>query len=303
MIKVPCPHAPGSAGRAGLRGPSGLRRARMGVWCAALCCGLLVAGAAGGAFAQTPAQAPPKEDNPVLATVNGHEIRLSDVYRRIESFSLGDQIDVRAQIDRFTNSMVTEEVLFQSVLTADFAGEEDLRRRVQEVVVEHMINKYVRSRIKVSDGDIRGYYKANRDLVRGLHVRVRQILLKSRPRCEETRKRILAGGDFAREAEAHSLDKDSAKSGGDVGLMMPVLGPDAMGFELELFKMSAGEMRIFESERGCHLVQVTEVIDPPDPSFEQVRAYVRPILEREREQELLQGLIEDAARGVRVERP
>jgi peptidyl-prolyl cis-trans isomerase C len=243
-----------------------------------------------------------KEDNTLLARVNGREIRLSDVYKEIESLPLGDQIDVRDRIERFTDSLITEEVLFQSVLAAGFAGDEALRAKIKAQVVEHLISTRVREKIAVSDEDIRRYYSEHRDVVRGLHVRVRQILRKTRPECEAIRARIRQPGDFAREAEAHSLDPGSAANGGEVGLLMPVLGPNALGFELELFAMSVGEMRIFDSREGCHLVQVTEVIDPPDPPFEQVRAYVRPILEREQEQKLLQALIGQASRAVRVER-
>ncbi len=133
-------------------------------------------------------------------------------------------------------------------------------------------------------------------------MRVRQILRNTRAECEAVRARIEEPGDFEREAREHSLDRATAANGGEVGLLMPTLGPNALGFELELFEMEEGEMRIFESREGCHLVQVTEVIDPPDPPFEQIKAYVRPILEREQEQRLLQELIEQAGRAVEVER-
>lgn len=242
------------------------------------------------------------DQDPVLARVNRREIRLSHVYKEIEALSLGDQIDVRSQIERFTDSIITEEALFQSVLGSDFAGEEELRAKIKGLVVEHLIATRVREKINVTDENIRAYYAQNRDFVRGLHVRVRQILLKTRPRCVAARERIKAPGDFGREARAHSLDEASAGNGGEVGLMMPVAGPNSLGFEMELFTMAVGEMRIFDSRQGCHLVQVTEIIDPPDPPFEQVRAFVLPILRQEQEQRLLQELIQKATRAVRVER-
>ncbi len=266
---------------------------------AALVLGLALAGLG------TPVAAQPKEreeKDPVLARVNRREIKLSQVFREIESLSLGDQIDVREQIERFTDSIVTEEVLFQSVLGTDFEGEEELREKIKRQVVEYLIASRVRQRINVTDGDVRRYYAANRDVVRGLHVRARQIVRKSRPDCEAVRARIKAPGDFAKEATAHSLDPASAAKGGDVGFLMPILGPNALGFELELFEMAVGEMRIFETREGCHLVQVTEVIDPPDPSFDQIQAYARPILEQQQEQALLQTLIREATGKVRVER-
>ena len=53
------------------------------------------------------------EPDPVVATVNGVPIRLSYVYEHIEALPLGDQIDVRDQLNRFTESVIQEDVLFQ----------------------------------------------------------------------------------------------------------------------------------------------------------------------------------------------
>lgn len=241
-------------------------------------------------------------ENPVLARVNRHEIRLSDVYKQIESLSLGDQIDVRGEIGRFTESVVTEEILFQAVLSGGFPAEADLRGKLKTQVVEYLIEKHVRGKIAITDEDIRRYYTQNRDLVRGLHVRVRQILLKSRAQCEQLRKRIRSEEDFAREAAALSLDKKSAAQGGDMGFLMPVLDERSLGFELDFFKMKVGEMRIYDSALGCHLVRLTEILDPPDLPFAKIQEIVRPTLEREQEQALLRKLIERASRTVSVER-
>lgn len=259
-------------------------------------------GAQSQAQSQGQSKADSKEEDPVLARVDKYEIRLSDVYKQIESLSLGDQIDVRDQIGRFTDSMVTEEILFQAVLAGRLATEEDLRSKIKNQVVEYVIDKHVRSKIDVTDEDIRRYYAENRDLVRGLHVRVRQIQLKERAQCEQVQKRIGSDEDFAREAAANSLDRQSAEQGGDMGYLMPVLRPQSLGFEMEFFKMGLGEMRVFDSPGGCHLVRVTEILDPPDPPFEQMRAYVLPILERQQEQALLRQLIESASRDISVQR-
>ena len=74
-----------------------------------------------------------------------------------------------------------------------------------------------------------------------------------------------------------------------------------MGFELQFFEMKIGEMRIFESERGCHLVRVVDIDDPPDPPFERIRKFLLPRLEQIQEKALLQLLIERSARNMRVD--
>ncbi|MCZ6873179.1 MAG: hypothetical protein O7G88_06560 [bacterium] len=111
--------------------------------------------------------AQPKD--PVIATVNGHNIRLSYVYGKIESLSLGEQIDVRAQLQSFTDSVIQEEILFQSMLRSNFLAEPELREQVKATVVEYLIQKYVQDRIVASEDAIQAYYQdnASTDLRRG----------------------------------------------------------------------------------------------------------------------------------------
>lgn len=240
------------------------------------------------------------EDDPVVARVNAHEIRLSHIYDLIEALPLGEQIAVRDRIGQFAESVITEEILFQGALTDDMSSDPELREQLKSTVVEYLIKKYVRDRIQISGADIQTYYEQNRDLVRGKHVRFRHILLKTRHECDDLRGRIDSEQAFMRQAAARSLDRQSAPEGGDLGYVMPI--PGALGFEPQLFGLSIGEMGVFESAQGCHLVWVTEIIDPPQLTPEQIRSYVLPILEREREQALLQEFIATMARRVKVER-
>ncbi len=243
-----------------------------------------------------------QEKDPVVAKVNQHEIRLSDVYASIESLPLEDQINMRKQIDLAIQATVNEELLFQSVLSSDSKWEKQLRNEIKILVVERVIQRYVKERIKVSDAEIRKYYQDNRDSLRGWHVRVRHILLKTKPECEELKDRIDSEETFAEIAVAHSLHRTSAPNGGDLGYMMySPNSPQSLGFELQFFEMEMGEMRIFESERGCHLVRGVDIDDPPDPPFKRIKEFLLPRLEQMQEQALLQNLIEKAARNLRIE--
>lgn len=239
------------------------------------------------------------KDDPLLATVNGRELRLSDLHRSVASLPLGDQIEVRDQMKRYRESLITEEVLFQWVLTEGMERDKELREEIKALVVEQLIRKLVRERIVVTGAEVSRFHQENRALVRGTHVRVRQIALGTRPACEQTMARIGSEEDFIRLARELSRDPRTAKEGGDVGFIMPLPGP--LGYETEVFGMSLGEMRIFESQEGCRLVRVVEISQPPEPTPRRVEAYVRPILERRREQELLKELIEKARGKVKVE--
>jgi hypothetical protein len=256
---------------------------------------LLLGGAALGAEPAGPRQ------DPLVARVNGHELRLSQVYDSIENLSLGDQIDVRSELETYVEAMVNEEVLFQWAMANDFRGEETLREEVKHQVVSYLIEKYVRSRIHVDDAAVRAYYDTNPSLVRGEHVRVRRIVLRERAQCEALLGRIASEEQFAREARARSLEKETAAQGGDAGLMMRGEG-SRTGYELEFFDMQVGEMRIFDLPGGCVLVRSVFYTNPPLPPFEAVRDDIRRFLETRQEVALIENLFRGARQDIPVER-
>jgi parvulin-like peptidyl-prolyl isomerase len=236
----------------------------------------------------------------VLATVNGHEIRLSYVYRKVEALALGEQIDIRAQLERFVDSVIKEEILFQSMLRSDFQDEPDLREKVKTTVVEYLIQKYVQDRIQVPEDAIQAYYRDNASVIRGETVRVRHILRPQRAACEALLVQINSDATFIELAKTHSLDQASAPKGGDLGQFMRHPGP--LGFEQQWFDMQQGEMRIFESPQGCHIIRLIERETPPMPPLEQVRERIRFVLARNQEIALLRALIEQRARDMNIER-
>ena len=239
--------------------------------------------------------------DPLVATVNGHEIRQSDVYQSIESLSLGDQIDARGDMEVYIEAMINEEVLFQWVLRNGFKGEESLRKQVKELVVRYLIEKNVRSRINISEKKIRSYYKRNSSLVRGEHVRVRSILLRNKAQCERLMKEIDSEAKFAELAKNHSLDPGTANQGGDSGLMMRAEGA-VRGYQLEYFKMKVGEMRIFDVPGGCLLVRSIFYTKPPLPAYGRVRGNLKQYLENREEVLLVESLVQKAGKGIAIKR-
>ena len=73
-----------------------------------------------------------QQQDSLIATVNGQEIRLSYVYRQIESRPLGEQVTLRDNFDRFVESIIQEEVLLQSMLKTKFQGESELREQIKK---------------------------------------------------------------------------------------------------------------------------------------------------------------------------
>ncbi|MFT5172134.1 MAG: foldase protein PrsA [Gammaproteobacteria bacterium] len=240
------------------------------------------------------------DPNPIVAVVNGHEISRGYVYKQLEALPLGDQIAVRAQLNRFVDSLVREEVLFQFMLASDFADEPQLRETIKTAVVNQLIENHVSKRINVTNADVLKYYKDNASAIRDENVRASQILLRTLDECASLIATIDSDTSFAAAARAHSLHRDSAQKDGDIGLFMNHNGP--LGFEAKFFDLQPGDMRLFESEDGCHLVRIMARETPPMPPLEQVEAQIRTLIERQQQIDLLRALIEKASTSIPVER-
>ena len=249
----------------------------------------------------TPAAAISRKQEPVVARVNGQDIRLSEVFDSIKSLSLGDQIDARGELNTYIEAMINEEVLFQWALRNKFDGNKKLRTQVKDLVVRALIEKHVASRIKVGDAQVRAYFDNNPSLVRGEHVRVRRILLGKRADCVRMLRRIDSEKVFIELAKAHSLERDTAAKGGDSGFIMRGEGR-RIGYEMEYFKMKVGEMRIFDLPRGCLIVRLTLYLNPPSPPYEVVKKNLKQFLENRREIRLLEQMFKKALVGMKIQR-
>ena len=78
-----------------------------------------------------------------------------------------------------------------------------VERHLQEVVTEDAIKRLYEEQSKLA--------------ARGDEVRARHILVADKSRAEELLASLETGEDFAKLAEANSLDKASASRGGDLG--------------------------------------------------------------------------------------
>lgn len=240
------------------------------------------------------------QSDPLAATVNNYKIHESYIYQKIEELPLGDQIDLRDQIDRFLESVIQEEVLFQSVLSNDFQDEPELRDEVKSMVAEFLIEKYVGSKINITQEAIQKYYEANLSQIRGEHVRARYMRLANQKECEALEPLITSEESFANLTRKRSLDNETAINGGDTGYLM--IHFNELGFEAQLFGLPLEKVHTFETPKGCYLVWITEHLLPIAPPLEQVTEDIKLILTRGQESTLLKAFLEERAKTVSIKR-
>lgn len=240
-------------------------------------------------------------ENPPIAIINDFVLTQEYIDGLIRQMALGEQVSIRADMEKFAESLIQEEVLFQFALANDFDQDESLRAEIKTLVVNRLIENHVTSKLTVTPEAIEQFYNENTGAIRGETVEVSQILTETREECEALKQQLADGAAFATLAEQYSIHERSASNGGVVGSIMNHDGP--LGFEQQLFQLPQNEPTIFESEDGCHLIVVTDSETPPLPPLENVAPAIEGLLQRELEIEALQTLMDRAHSEVDVVRP
>ncbi len=241
------------------------------------------------------------QEDDTLAIINDYQLTMSDVNALISTMPLGDQVSIRSDPEKFAESLVQEEVLFQFALKDSFDGNPELREELKELIVNHLIDKYVTQKAIVSDTEIEEFYDSNTSAIRGETVQVSHILTETKEECTALLARLNEGESFAELATEYSIHERSAQNGGALGSMMNHDGP--LGFEQELFEIPENQYTLYESSDGCHIVVITGRETPPLPPLENVEPGIRNLLMREKEIAALQLLIERAHSSIEVIRP
>ena len=127
----------------------------------------------------------------------------------------------------------------------------------QQRAVERLIENEVKSRVTVSDEEIRTYYEAS-DLRTKREVRGRHIMVKTAAEAQTLYQALLDGEDFAELARRFSMDRQTADIGGDLGYWDEslMIGPVSK----VLFSMQPGELSApFQGrESYFHIVRVED---------------------------------------------
>lgn len=176
----------------------------------------------------------------------------------------------------------------------------------EQAAVEYVVLDLdsVRGGIRVNEDDLRTYYKENLTrLAAKEERRASHILInatkdapaaereKAKARAEELLAQVRkAPGSFSEVAKKSSQDTGSAIIGGDLNFF----GRGAMvkPFEDAAFSMKKGDISdVVESDFGYHIILLTDIKTPRQPSFEELR----PSLEAELKQQQAQRKFAEVA--------
>jgi len=270
---------------------------------------LLAASAATVALAQTapaqtaqnaqtaPAAAKPAED-PVVARVNGKEIRRSEFIGALEQLPPQVQQMPLQQVympilDQLVSGKLVSEAGYKAKLQDSKEVKAKLRQAEDRFVQEAYLVQQVNA--KITDAAVKKKYdewlKANPPQD---EVRARHILTKTKEEAEAIIKKVNGGEDFAKLAGEQTIDTAAAAQGGDLGYFVP----DEMveEFSKAAFAMKNGEVSKtpVQTQFGFHVIKVEDKRKRQPPTYEQAAPQLRQALQQEIAGDIVDGLRKNA---------
>lgn len=207
-----------------------------------------------------------------------------------------------------------DDASFKTALKRAHYTEAGVRTQLtRAIAIEKFINQQIKSKIHISDKQVREFYDSHPDLFRRpAQVRASHILVKlsanptkeekqeALKKIEDIQKRINNGEDFAELAKKYS-DGPSGKRGGDLGYFSK--GQMVKPFEDAAFSMEIGQVSgPVKTMFGYHLIKVTDKRPESTMKFEQVKNQLKEYLIDQELQEEIKGYAENLKKHAKIER-
>ncbi len=232
-------------------------------------------GAANPVFAQ--------EKDPVVLTVNGQEIRASEIaFARDEILPHLGGLPPKARYPFIVDYLVERHLLAQAAVRDKINKSDAYRKRLRYYQVKALREAYFAEKLRpqVTEDMVRATYEKEKSTSKVRErARAQHILVKTQKEADEIYTKIQKGEDFAALARQHSTDEVAAK-GGDLGFFFAEeMVPE---FSEVVFKLKKNEVGgPVKTKFGWHIVKRlgTQTIGPR--KFEDVREGIQAILLRE----------------------
>src|ERR1700733_6233311 len=245
-----------------------------------------------------------EDANPVLAKVNGAEIRQSDVALAEEELgpSLA-QMDPATKKENVLSFLIDMKIVSKEAEDKKIADRDDFKTRLafarNRLLMDNLLA--VEGKAATTDENMKKVYEDAAKQISGeQEVHARYILVETEDQAKKVEEDLKKGADFAELAKKESKDP-GASDGGDLGFftrdqMVPEFS--AAAFALEPGKISDP----VKTQFGWHVIKVEEKRTRKAPDFEQVKPQIETYVVRKAQADYVAKL-RTAAKVERMDKP
>jgi len=232
------------------------------------------------------------QDDPVVARVNGTDVRQSDLAAAEEDLGGNiPQMTPEAKRD-YLITFVGDMILVAKAAEAKKMGDtDDFKKKLAYARTKLLMEQLLQSEAKAAVNDAamhKVYDEAIGQMKKETEVHARHILVETEDEAKAVVAELKKGTDFAELAKAKSKDPGSA-DGGDLGYFTKdQMVPE---FSEVAFKLDKGQLsEPVKSQFGWHVIKVEDKRERQPPEFEKVKDQLENFLVRKSQSELITKL-------------
>jgi peptidyl-prolyl cis-trans isomerase C len=240
-----------------------------------------------------PAIAPQAQKNPLIATVNGEPIKLSDIAAWVDTHvqpeqraQIGQEKLFTAALDNLVSGMALQVMARKQGLDKDPAVSHQMQMAADEVLQRALLVKTVLP--MVTEDAIKAQYDKQFASKTGEEeVHARHILVDSEAKAQDIIKQLQAGAKFEDLAKKYGDPKDAAtQQGGDLGWFKK--GDMLPEFSDVAFKLGKNQYTTtpVHTRYGWHVIQVLDTRVSQPPTYDAVHDEIKQQLLRMDAQQL-----------------
>jgi peptidyl-prolyl cis-trans isomerase C len=232
------------------------------------------------------------KDDKVIAIVNGHEIKVSEVRMAMDDI-IGQLPDLpkKMRYPFVVEFLVERHLLAQLAVKDGIADTDEYKRRLALYQAKALRDAYFAQVIspKVTEDEIKAAYDQEAAKVAQTErIRARHILVASEKEAGEILAQLAAGAKFEDLAKKFSLD-GSKEFGGDLGYFTAAeMVPE---FSKAAFALKAGETsQPIKTDFGWHVIKLEDRKIGNAQPYDQVKGAIRNVLLRKKVQDIMASL-------------
>ena len=241
-----------------------------------------------------PAPANPAVKDPVVATINGQPIRLSELevaqqalppqYRNMPLSSV-----FPALLDRIVDSKLAVADARKNKLADDAAFKKRMAFVEDQILQDFWVQREIAKRVTAEKMQQR-YQERLKSTPAEEEVRARHILVSTEDEAKTLIAELKKGGAFDKLAKEKSTDKASGAEGGDLGWFKK--SDMVKEFADAAFALKKGELTDtpVKTQFGYHVIKLEDRRQAPPPTFEELSDQIREELARETVTQILDQL-------------
>lgn len=239
------------------------------------------------------------EDDPVVARVDGDEIRRSEVLTLASRLPPQYQSQIMQIYPLLVQRVIDFRLAGRAGREAGLAEDEEVKRRTQAAEREAIRDLYLEQKIDaaVTEESLKARYeKTVGETPPVMEQKARHILLETEAAAKGVIAELDQGADFAELAKEHSTGP-SAEQGGDLGYFTSEQMVPEFSQAAEKLEPGDYSKEPVKSEFGWHVIMVEDRRQKPAPTFEELE----PQLREEASRGVMETLVKDLRSGAEIE--